>query len=565
MPRRALIAAGLGAGTLALALAIGDPLQFETALSLLVGWSFLASGCVAWTRRPENHVGVLMVVIGLMWFVSRMLRDWMAPLPLTAGIWLGDAWLLPLAYLLAGFPLGRLEHRTERVLIGALVVAAIPLEFLWLAFLDFDSFGEPGVPRNVLMLADEPGLAEAVDTLQRVIVIAALGALSFLLAQRWRRASAPLRRVLAPVLAGAAGLSLFTVVYVLDKFDIFAAPLFDAVLLILCAVPIIFLVGLFRARLARSAIGDLLVDLKEPAEPGALRDALARALRDPSLELAYWVPEYQAYVGADGEPATLPGEGSTRITTYVERHHARVAVLIHDASLKDEPQLVGAVTSAAGIALENERLQADLRARLSDLKASRSRIVEAGDAARRRLERDLHDGAQQRLVSLSVVLRVVQNRVPDEPLLQTARDELAASLEELRNIARGIHPAVLSDHGLPVALESLAARAPVKVTLDVDLPQRQPGPIEVAAYYLIAEGLTNVAKYAEAESARIHVARAGATLLVEIEDDGKGGADPAEGSGLRGLADRVEALDGRLKVWSPAGGGTTLRAEIPCA
>jgi hypothetical protein len=189
MPRRALIAAGLGAGTLALALAIGDPLEFETALSLLVGWSFLASGCVAWTRRPENHVGVLMVVIGLMWFVSRMLRDWMAPLPLTAGIWLGDAWLLPLAYLLAGFPLGRLEHRTERLLIGALVVAAIPLEFVWLAFLNFDSFGEPGAPRNVLMLADEPGLAEAVDTVQRVIVIAALAALSFLLAQRWRRAS----------------------------------------------------------------------------------------------------------------------------------------------------------------------------------------------------------------------------------------------------------------------------------------------------------------------------------------------------------------------------------------
>jgi signal transduction histidine kinase len=164
-----------------------------------------------------------------------------------------------------------------------------------------------------------------------------------------------------------------------------------------------------------------------------------------------------------------------------------------------------------------------------------------------------------------VILRVLQNRVPEEPLMQTARDELAASLEELRNIARGIHPAVLSDHGLPVALESLAARAPVKVTLDVDLPRRQPAPIEVAAYYLIAEGLTNVAKYADAESARVHVACAGAILLVEIEDDGKGGADPAEGSGLRGLADRVEALGGRLRVRSPAGGGTTLRAEIPCA
>jgi signal transduction histidine kinase len=506
-----------------------------------------------------------MVVIGLTWFVSQLLRDWMEPLPLTAGIWLGDLWLLPLAYLLAGFPLGRLEHHVDRLLIGALVVVTIPLEFLWLAFLNFDSFGEPNVPRNVLMLADEPGLADAVDTVQRVILITTLGTLSFLLAQRWRRASAPLRRVLAPVLAGAAGLSLFTVVYLLDKLELNAEPFFEAALVVLSAVPIIFLIGVLRARLARSAIGDLLVDLKEPAEPGALRDALARALRDPTLELAYWVGEYDAYVGADGKPVTLPDEGSGRVTTFVERHREPVAVLIHDASLRDEPQLVGAVTSAAGIALENERLQADLRARLSDLRASRARIVEAGDTARRRLERDLHDGAQQRLVSLSVILRVLQNRVPDEPLLETAREELTASLEELRNIARGIHPAVLSDHGLPVALESLAARAPVKVTLDVDLPERQPAAIEVAAYYLIAEGLTNVAKYAEAASARIHVERTGDTLLVQIEDDGKGGADPADGSGLRGLADRVEALDGRLRLWSPSDGGTTLRAEIPCA
>jgi len=540
-------------------------LTIEPFLGLLLGWSFLASGCVAWTRRPENHVGVLMVVIGLTWFVSQLLRGWVAPLPLTVGIWLGDMWLLPLVYLLAGFPLGRLEHRPDRLLLGALTLVMIPLEFLWLAFLNFETFGGPGVPRNVLMVADEPDLAAAVDTVQRAIIIPSLAILSFVLVQRWRRASAPLRRVLAPVLAGAAALSLFTVVYALDKFGVNAAPIYNAALAILSAVPIIFLIGLLRARLARSALGDLLVELKEPAEPGALRDALSRALRDPTLELAYWVPEYEAYVGADGEPIALPAEGSERVTTYVERHHARVAVLIHDASLSDEPQLVGAVTSAAGIALENERLKADLRARLSDLKASRARIVEAGDAARRRLERDLHDGAQQRLVSLSVILRVVQNRVPDEPLLQTARDELSASLEELRNIARGIHPAVLSDHGLPVALESLAAVAPVKVTLDVDLPERPPEPVEVAAYYLVAEGLTNVAKYADAERARIHIGRTRDTLLVIVDDDGKGGADPAAGSGLRGLADRVEALGGRLRLTSPSGRGTTLRAEIPCA
>ena len=338
--------------------------------------------------------------------------------------------------------------------------------------------------------------------------------------------------------------------------------------MVLSSVPIIFLAGILRARLARSSIGDLLVDLKEPAEPGKLRDALARALRDPRLELAYWVPEYESYVGIDGRPVELPGESSGRVTTFVERDDTRIAALIHDASLGEEPQLVGAVTSAAGIALENERLQADLRARLSDLRASRARIVEAGDTARAKLERDLHDGAQQRLVSISIVLRVVAGKLPDgapeSRLLESAREELNASLEELRSIARGIHPAILSDHGLPVALESLAARAPVRVTLDVELPER-PGPqLEVAAYYLIAEGLTNVAKYAEAESAKIAIMRENGSLIVELIDDGKGGADPNEGSGLRGLADRVEALDGRLRIWSPPAGGTRLRAEIPC-
>ena len=243
-----------------------------------------------------------------------------------------------------------------------------------------------------------------------------------------------------------------------------------------------------------------------------------------------------------------------------------MAVLIHDASLSDEPQLVGAVTSAAGIALENERLQADLRARLSDLKASRARIVEAGDAARRRLERDLHDGAQQRLVSLSVdTARRARTGSPDEPLLQTARDELSASLEELRNIARGIHPAVLSDHGLPVALESLAARAPVKVTLDVDLPERPPA-ADRGRRLLPGRRRPDQRGQVRRRRERAHPCRAHRRHPArQVEDDGKGGADPAAGSGLRGLADRVEALGGRLRLWSPSGGGTTLRAEIPCA
>ena len=362
----------------------------------------------------------------------------------------------------------RLETTLDRVIVGALFIVAVPLEALWLMTLDFDSFGESGVPQNAMQVWDAPGVADTVDTVQRVIIISSLVTLAVVLVRRYQSASGPLRRALAPVLGGAAAMAMFAGVYLLDKLGHDPATLFRFALLTLTAVPVIFLVGLLRARLARSGVGALLVDLREPTDPGALRDSLARALRDPSLELAYWVPEYEAYVAADGEPLQLPTDG--RVATYVERHGTPVAAIIHDATLQDEPELVGAVASAAGIALENERLQADLRARLSDLRASRARIVEAGDTARRKLERDLHDGAQQRLVSLSVVLRLVAGKVPadskEAELLAMAREELNASLEELRNIARGIHPAILSDHGLPVALESLAARAPVRVALE---------------------------------------------------------------------------------------------------
>ena len=236
----------------------------------------------------------------------------------------------------------------------------------------------------------------------------------------------------------------------------------------------------------------------------------------------------------------------------------------------DEPQLVGAVTSAAGIALENERLQADLRARLSDLRASRARIVEAGDTARRKLERDLHDGAQQRLVSLSIVLRLVAGKLPadaPEAKLLTTRPRRADRLAGGAARDRPGHPPRGPER--PRARRSRWNRSPparpCASELDVALEERLPEPIEVAAYYLVAEGLTNVAKYAEASTASVDVTRENGTLVVEVADDGKGGADPEHGSGLRGLADRVEALDGRLRVWSPASGGTRLRAEIPCA
>jgi signal transduction histidine kinase len=281
------------------------------------------------------------------------------------------------------------------------------------------------------------------------------------------------------------------------------------------------------------------------------------------------VPGRAEYVQADGAPVEMPQAGDHRRIVPVEHNGREIAALVYDASLDDDPELVEAVSAAAAIALENEHLHAEAHARLAELRASRERLVAAGDAERRRLERDLHDGAQQRLVAISMQLRYLQSRIREDPataeeLVTTASDELAQSLEELRELARGIHPAVL-DHGLDAALESLAGRSALPVTVDCELGERLPAPIELAAYFVASEALTNVAKYAQATSASVRVRRTGTRAVIEIADDGAGGANASGGSGLRGLADRVEALDGTLRVDSPPGAGTVVTAELPCA
>jgi signal transduction histidine kinase len=332
--------------------------------------------------------------------------------------------------------------------------------------------------------------------------------------------------------------------------------------------PLAFLAGILQIRLARTTVGDLLVELRADPEPAELRDALARALRDPSLTLVYWLPEYGSYADLDGRPVELPREDESRSVTLIDREGVHVAALIHDPGLNEEPELLEAATAAAGIALENARLHAELRARLEELRLSRARILDVGQRERQRLERNLHDGAQQRLIALSLELSALEHRLADDPDARTrldlARREIATSLEELRDVARGLHPAVVSGHGLEIALEQLAARAPVPVTVEVDLDGRLPERLEVAAFYLVSESLANIGKHAQATAASLQVAVVDGVVVIEVVDDGVGGADSELGTGLRGLADRVEALGGRLRVWSPKGGGTRLRAEFPC-
>jgi signal transduction histidine kinase len=299
-----------------------------------------------------------------------------------------------------------------------------------------------------------------------------------------------------------------------------------------------------------------------------VREALAESLGDSTLAIAYWLPDREAFVDESGYPVPLPEPGSGRAWTAVDYEGRRVAAIIHDAHLEASPELVQAAAAAASLALDNERLKADLRARVEELRASRARIVEASYAARSKVERDLHDGAQQQLVALALELKLLRTRVGDNAealeLIEGIEAKLDAALDELRELARGIHPGILTDRGLAAALDALVIRAPLPVNREIDLPERPPPSVEAVGYYVITEALTNVLKYADASEATVRARYEGHDVIVELQDNGVGGADERKGSGLEGLRDRVAALDGRFMVISEPGEGTLIRARIPC-
>ena len=549
----ALLLTGLG-GVVALGLNSGVPATHVAVVAWLTT-TYSVSGLVAWRARPGNSFGPLLVVTGASTLLSAL--SW-APggLPHTIGQFLDLLPLMLIVHVFLSYPAGRLRGRGERVLVGVGYAAALGSQLVVMLL--------GGLAPQTLTVLDRPHLALVVFKVELAVVSAvALGAAALLLTRRRTR---PLRRSFRLLLdAFTLGLVLIAVLLVVGDLGGPAFPVVQRICLFLIGLaPVAFVAGLLQARLARSSVGDLVVRLR--ADPEDLRTPLAEALRDPSLELVFWLPRFELWADAAGQAVSLP-EDPRRVTVIAEEG-GPVAALVHDPALRDEPELLDAVTAAAAIALRTGRLQAQLRATVDELHGSRARVLEAGQRERQRLERDLHDGAQQRLVALSLSLGMLQNRLDGDPeaaaLLAVARTEIATSLDELRALARGLHPAVVSAHGLAVALESLTARAPVPVSLTADLPGRLDEPIEVAAYYVVCEGLANIGKHARAASATVRAMERDGRLVVEVADDGRGGADAERGSGLRGLADRVEALGGRLRVWTPAGGGTLIRAELPC-
>ena len=462
--------------------------------------------------------------------------------------------LVPFAvfmHVFLAFPTGALRSRGERLLVGA-TYAVASLNVVGVMLGGFD-------PGNAFAVIDAPELAANLLKVQ-LVAVACLFLIGFVVMVAGRGVAG--RPLATPV---KVLVNIFSLAFVMGALLLLSQALeipLDAFLTIqrtmfvlVGLAPFVFLLAILDARLARSAVGELLVELRSEPAPTDLREPLSRALRDPTVSLAYWLPQYDTWADQDGRPVSLPRPGDSRSVTLIDSDGGHLAALVHDPSLDDEPELLDAVGAAAGIALENGRLQVELKAKLQELEGSRERVIEAGQQERKRLERNLHDGAQQRLIALSLELGMYATKLADDPeaqsQIQAARQEIAVSLEELRAVSRGLHPAVLTGHGLGVALESLAAGSAVPVKLNVAVEDRLDESIEVAAYYVVNESLANIGKHARAKTATIDVTREGDELVVEVIDDGVGGADSERGTGLRGLADRVEALGGRLRVWTP--------------
>jgi signal transduction histidine kinase len=535
----------------------------------VAGVSFVAAGLVASSRRPERWTGALMIGAGFVLFAGTLVQADRS-VPFTVGLVVSGIPAAVLAHLVLAFPDGHLHSIWERVIVWAAYLNAILVQVVMLMFMGLEQVGGCPCPHNLLFVRDDMTVHMRLMRLERNMGLAVAAAVVLVLVLRWRRASPPLRRALFPILiSGGIAMALIAAMWLASSLPYSGAPirLQSAERLAFGVVPIAYLVALFRARMGRLGVSDLIVELSRGLEPGQLREAIARSLRDPSLELGYWIREPDEYVDVDGRPVSVvPTAG--RAVTVLERHGRKVAALVHDSALSEDPALLDAVASAAGLALENERLLVELRARLDEVRDSRARIVEAGVTERRRLERNLHDGAQQRLVTLALHLRMAQETLHDDPptaeaMLEGVGDDLKQALEELRELARGLHPAVLTDRGLTPALQSLANRSPFPVEITGVPAHRLPEAVEAALYYVVAESLTNAAKHAGASKGRVELSTTPEAVEVEIRDNGSGGANLNGGTGLRGLVDRVEALGGELRVQSDPGVGTVIHAELP--
>jgi signal transduction histidine kinase len=520
--RRALLVAGIAFG-LAVEWVFYSPTLGPalTAADLAVGCVLLVCGALAWQRRPESRVGGVMGLAGFTWFLGNT----------------GQALLYvhrgPLVHLHLSYPTGRIPTRAAGVVIGVAYVVALV---------------EPLAANDVLTLA-----------LSALIAFSAL--------QLFLPTSGPARKAAAPALGAALAFAGVLALGALNRLLAWDAD--RAVLwiydLVIAAIAVVLLRDLLRRRWTEAVITGLVVDLGDQGA-GTLRDNLARALGDASLVVGYRLSERDGFVDDSGRRVELPRPGSGRAVTVIADGSEEVAVLVHDEALLADRPLVESVAAAARVAVANARLQAEAHARAEELEASRRRIVQAADAQRRRLERELRLGAERRLDTVDVLLADARKeaRGGDAEAIAALEVELDATRRELREFAHGVHPRALTEGGLGPALAELADRSPIPVAITGRL-DGLPDAVEAALYFVCSEALANAAKHARAAAVSIELTRAAQNVVVRVADDGAGGADPRKGSGLRGLADRVEALGGRLVLESAPGAGTRIEVVLPVA
>jgi signal transduction histidine kinase len=537
------------------------------------------AGVLLWSRRPGRRSGPLLILAGYLWYVGSLYTLFPAQslVPYLSFAFRGyyDALI---AFIVLAFPADRLNGRGQRIAVSGLVGLMVATT-AWRLIATPPGFGTgypPSAPASPILLVDDFGLTLNVNVWLGLAIGLILAFVAVLAVLKLARMSAGARSVSGPALIGGAawaavaGFSMIALFS--DAVMSFQAIPWDAVWTPLqysvrILGPIGILLSVSRLRNRSTSVVDVVAGPEGAPRGAELERALRTAFHDPSLALAY--PHATGWAETDGTPVDVEDLPPARAATMVAPPGAPEVAVIHDDLLLDDPTLMRTLRAVVGLAVDNDRLQSDLRAQLNEVTASRARIAEAADAERRRVEGDLHDGAQQRLVALLISLRTIRSRLgadPDPAIaseVDAASAEARAAIAELRELAQGLDPAIVREAGLSEALRSLAKRSAVPVTLETAIDRRLPARVETTAYFVVSEALTNVAKHAAATRVLIRAAAPAETLTFSISDDGTGGADP-DGHGLRGLQDRVAAVGGQLLVTSLAAHGTTIDVSIPC-
>lgn len=565
------------AGGVACALSIAAPTlrglplhPLDQAIHTGVAAAFIGTGVVALLRRPGNATGLLMAAIGFLWLAEDLY--WIpGALAFTIAATFALFYQVVLAHLALAFPTGRLPGGFERRVMVGVYVWTLVNNLVRMLFFDPHAEGCAGCPANLLLVVHDRSVEQVINDVTTYASIAVILGVGAVIARHWWHRTRAARYVIAPVLwAAVPAVAYMAAREVGDLVTLSptgARIVYEFMPAGLVVWPLLFLVVLLRTRLDYARVGASLPQLAGPVAPGRVRDVLAATLHDPQLELLYWSPIVDGYVDLNGqprEPVAAPG----RAMAPISGDSGPLAVMVVDEIVLQEPALVQAAAAMARLALENERLQAEVRSQLVQLRSTTARLVEAGQDARQRIERDLHDGAQQRLLALSMTLGQARAHAGDgadpqlRAFLDDAADDLQRAITELRELARGIHPMLLTQEGLASALKALAERASLPVEISAPF-QRFPDTVESTAYFFVTEAVTNATRHAAASAVHVQVIVVGDELIVRVTDDGIGGANPG-GSGLLGMRDRVVALGGRMTVTSPTGRGTMLIARLPC-